>query len=69
MVMGGMFWNGGSWEVAKPTVNAQLKMEDICILSNVIEIFLTKKSQKNDQGRKMRAFYLLQALNGIGIIM
>jgi hypothetical protein len=29
---------GGSWEVARPIVNAQLKMKDVCILCNVIEI-------------------------------
>jgi hypothetical protein len=64
--MGGVSWKGGSWEVAKPTTNAQLKMEEVCILYDVIETFLMKKS---DQGRKMRAFCPLQALNDIGIIM
>ncbi len=28
-----VFWKGGSWEVAKPTATAQLKMEDTCLKS------------------------------------
>ncbi len=37
--MGGVPQRGGSREIAKPIVIAQLKMEDIYILCNVIEIF------------------------------
>jgi hypothetical protein len=37
--MGGVFWRGGSQEVAKLTATAQLKMEDACIFRNVIETF------------------------------
>jgi hypothetical protein len=43
MVMGGMFWKGGSQEVIKHVAIAQLKMEDAYILCNVIEIFWRKK--------------------------
>jgi hypothetical protein len=39
MVMGGVFWMGGSGEVAKPMVITQLKMKDACIFCNVIETF------------------------------
>jgi hypothetical protein len=41
--MGGVFWRGGSQKVAKPTTIAQLKMEDACILRNVIELFDKEK--------------------------
>jgi hypothetical protein len=37
--MGGVSSKGGSQEVAKPMIIAQLKMEDVCIFCNVIEIF------------------------------
>jgi hypothetical protein len=37
--MGGVFWRGGSWEVAKPIATTRFKMEDAYILSNVIKIF------------------------------
>ncbi len=40
MVMRGVFGRGGSREVTKPTTTAQLKMENACILRNVIETFL-----------------------------
>jgi hypothetical protein len=46
MVMGGLFSKGGSREVAKPIAIARLRMEDVCILYNVIEIFLQKKMTK-----------------------
>jgi len=36
--MGGVPPRGGSWEIARPIVIAQLKMEDVCILCNIIEI-------------------------------
>jgi hypothetical protein len=39
VVMGGVFKRGGSQEIARPTITAQLKMEDAYILCNVIEIF------------------------------
>ncbi len=42
--MGGVFWRGGSWEVAKPMTITQLKMEDACNLYNVIENVLPKRS-------------------------
>jgi hypothetical protein len=37
MVMGGVSWKGGSQEIVKPTTITLLKMEDICILCNVIK--------------------------------
>jgi hypothetical protein len=39
MVMGGLSSRGGSQEVDRSMTIAQLKMEDACILCNVIEIF------------------------------
>jgi hypothetical protein len=41
--MGGVFWKGGSQEVVRPMAIAQLKMEDVCILCNVIKNFYEKK--------------------------
>jgi hypothetical protein len=64
--MEGVFWRGGSWEVAKPMATAQFKIENICIFYDVIKTFLPKKS---DKGREMRALCPLQAPNGIGIIV
>ncbi len=46
MVMGGVSWRGGSCKVAKPMTTTQLKMEDTCILRNVIEIFWQRKMTK-----------------------
>ncbi len=37
VVMGGVFWRSGSQEVIKPIITTQLKMEDTCILCNVIK--------------------------------
>ncbi len=48
--MGGVPQRGGSREIAKPIVIAQLKMEDIYILCNVIEIFWWKKVTKTKKG-------------------
>jgi hypothetical protein len=39
MVMGGLFPRGGSQEVDRSMTITQLKMENACILCNVIEIF------------------------------
>ncbi len=39
------------WEVAKPTVTAQFKMEDGCILGNVIEFFWHRTVNKIKRGR------------------
>jgi len=49
--MGGAFSRGGSEEVARPTTTAQLQMEGVCILCNVIEIFLQRKVTKTKGGR------------------
>jgi hypothetical protein len=46
-------------------VIVQLKMEDVCILRNVIEIL---KWRKSNQDKKMKASLSFQAPNGIGII-
>jgi hypothetical protein len=64
-MMGGVSWRGGSWEVTKFTTITWLKMEDVCILCNVIEVFLRKKVTKV----KMKTFYPLQDPNGIGTVM
>jgi hypothetical protein len=61
--MEGVSWRIGSWEVTKPTSIAQLKMEDACILYNVIKI------KKKDQGKKMKVFCPFHAPNGIDTIM
>ncbi len=39
VVMDVMSLKGGSQEVTRPMAIAQFKMEDVCILYNVIEIF------------------------------
>jgi hypothetical protein len=39
MVMGGVSWKGGSQELVKPMTITRLKMEDACILCNLIEFF------------------------------
>jgi hypothetical protein len=36
--MEGVFWKGGSQEVARPTIITQLIMEVVCILFELIEI-------------------------------
>jgi hypothetical protein len=46
VVMGGVFWRGGSWGVIKFITIAWLKMEDAYILCNVIETFWRKKVTK-----------------------
>ncbi len=43
MVMGSVSWKVGSWEVVKLTTTTQLKMEDACILCNVIKLFGEEK--------------------------
>jgi len=47
--MGDGSWRGGSWEVAKLTTTVQLKMEDSCIICNVIEIFCWRKVTKIEE--------------------
>jgi hypothetical protein len=37
--MGGVSSMGGSWEMARPMATTQFKMEDACIICNVIEFF------------------------------
>jgi hypothetical protein len=39
MAIGVLSSRGGSWEVAKLTAITSLKMEDVCILYSIIEIF------------------------------
>jgi hypothetical protein len=43
MVMGGVSWRGESWEVARPTTTAQLKMEDAYILAMWLNFFDKEK--------------------------
>jgi hypothetical protein len=64
--MGGAFSRGGSWEVARPTATAQLKMEDVCILCNVIEKKFTEKSNKD---KRRSAFCSFEVPHGIGTIV
>jgi hypothetical protein len=44
--MGGVTWRGGSQKVAKHVAITLFKMEDACILCNVIEVFLRTKVTK-----------------------
>jgi hypothetical protein len=37
--MGGVSSRGGSWEMARPMATTRFKMEDACIICNVIQIF------------------------------
>jgi hypothetical protein len=49
--MGGVFWRGGSWEIARSIAIAQLKMEDAYILCNIIEMFWSKKVIKTKKNK------------------
>jgi hypothetical protein len=60
--MGGAYWRGGSQEVTRPLDIAQFKMEDDCILCNVIEIFLWKKITKIENGKPFGALKFHMAL-------
>jgi hypothetical protein len=51
MAMGGVFWKGGSEEVARPIVIAQFKMEGAYILCTIIEIIWQRKVTKTERGR------------------
>jgi hypothetical protein len=62
MVMGSVSWRGGSWEVAKPTAIAWLKMEHACILCNVIETFWQRKLTKTKRWRHSGLFKIRMAL-------
>jgi hypothetical protein len=44
--MGSVFWRGGSQEVTKPMAIIRLKMENVCILCNVIKTFWWRKVPK-----------------------
>ncbi len=46
VAMGAMSWRGGSSKVARPIISTRLKMEDVCILCNVIEILWWRKVTK-----------------------
>jgi hypothetical protein len=37
IAMGGVLWKGGSWEIVRPTIIIQFKMENACILCNIIK--------------------------------
>jgi hypothetical protein len=62
MVMGGVFWRGGSQEVAKPMATAWLKMEDTCIFGNVIEFFWQIKVMKVERKGPFDLFKLQMPL-------
>jgi hypothetical protein len=64
MVMGGVSWKGGNWEVAKLTTIARLdiKMVDICIFYNVIETFWQRKVAKVERWEPFDPFKLQMAL-------
>jgi hypothetical protein len=62
MVMGGVSWRGGSREVVKPTTSAWLKMEDACILCNMIEFFWQKQTIKVEKWKPYVPFKLQMAL-------
>jgi len=47
---GGVSWRGGSQEVIKLISTTQLKMEDVYIIYNVIEIIWWKKVTKIKKG-------------------
>ncbi len=50
MVMGGVSWMGGNQELVRPTTATWFKMEDVCILCNVIEIsFIKISNQKKEE--------------------
>jgi len=59
--MGSVSWRGGSREVVKPMVTARFKMEDACILCNVIENFWWKKMTKVERWRPFGPFELQMA--------
>jgi hypothetical protein len=63
---GGHALKGGNQEVAKPIITAWLKMEDACILCNVIKNFWRKKVTKT---KKRRALWPFETPNGIGTIV
>jgi hypothetical protein len=62
MVMGGVFWRGGSREVTKPKATTRLKIEDACILCNVIKTFWQRKVIKVKRRRPFDPFKLQMAL-------
>jgi len=59
-------WRGGSRAITKLMAIAQFKMENILHILWCDQNFLMKKS---DQGKKIKAFYPLQAPNGIDIVV
>jgi hypothetical protein len=56
--MGGVCWRGGSQEVARPSTITWFKMQDACILCNVIEILWWRKVTKTERGRLFSPFKL-----------
>jgi hypothetical protein len=60
--MGGVSWRGGSQEVIKLTTTTQLKMEDTCILCNVIKTFWHKKMTKVEKWEPFVPFKFQMAL-------
>jgi hypothetical protein len=62
MVIGGVSWRGGSQEVAKLTIIAQVKMEDVCILCNVIKKIWQRKVTKVEKWGPFGPFMFQMAL-------
>jgi len=62
VVMGSMFWKGGSQEITKLTTIAWLKMEDAYILCNVIETFWWRKVTKVESWGPFAPFKFQMAL-------
>ncbi len=62
VVMGGGFWRDGNWEVAKPMAITWLKMENACILYNVIEFFWQRKVIEIERWKPLNPFKLQMAL-------
>jgi len=65
MVMGVVFWKGGSWKVTKPIAIVRLKMEDAYILYNVIGFFLWRKITKTKRGGPFGLFKLQKNISKI----
>jgi len=62
MVMGDVSWRGGSREITKPMAITRLRIEDACILCNVIETIWQWKMTKVKIWRPFSPFKLQMAL-------
>jgi len=62
VVMGGMSWRGGSWEVTKPMVITWFKMEDVYIFCDMIKTLWRRKMTKVERWKAFVPFKLQMAL-------